>query len=176
MKQIFGRAWLILGHESQIPKPGDFFRTEMARQQVIVSRHVDGVVHVLLNRCQHRGSLVCHKQSGNARQFACPYHGWTYATDGELRTIPIVQGYEPGAKEKMKTLGLSHVQRLIPMAPRISSFLMNRPMRQSLRALSKHSGHNGIKRRGDDARVGTDAPTHLTVGVLGLYVGHCRCL
>lgn len=112
MKQIFGRAWLILGHESQIPKSGDFFRTEMARQPVIVSRHIDGVVHVLLNRCQHRGSLVCHKQSGNTRQFACPYHGWAYATDGELRSIPIVQGYGPDAKEKMKTLGLSHVPRV----------------------------------------------------------------
>lgn len=85
MKQIFGRAWLVLGHESQIPKPGDFFRTEMARQPVIVTRHVDGAVHVLLNRCQHRGSLVCHKQSGNTRQFVFPYHGWAYATDGELR-------------------------------------------------------------------------------------------
>ena len=112
MQHVFGRAWLMLGHESQIPKSGDFFRTEMARQPVIVSRHADGEIYVLLNRCQHRGSLVCHQQSGNARQFVCPYHGWTYATDGELRVIPIAQGYGEGVPEKMKSLGLAQVPRV----------------------------------------------------------------
>ena len=112
MQQVFGRAWLMLGHESQIRENGDFFRTEMARQPVIVTRHADGKIHVLLNRCQHRGSLVCHQQTGNASQFVCPYHGWTYATDGELRFIPIAQGYGEGVPEKMKALGLSHVPRV----------------------------------------------------------------
>lgn len=93
MKRLFGRAWLLLGHESQIRSPGDFFRTEMARQPVIVVRDAEGGVNVLFNRCTHRGSLVCHENSGNARQFVCPYHGWSFATDGALRFVPIPSGY-----------------------------------------------------------------------------------
>ena len=112
MEQLFGRAWLLLGHESQVRKPGDFFRTEMARQPVIVTRDASGKTNVMLNRCQHRGSLVCHQQLGNTRQFVCPYHGWTYAANGELRVIPIAQGYGEGLSEKMKSLGLSHVPRV----------------------------------------------------------------
>ena len=51
MERIFGRAWLFVGHTSQVPKPGDYITTELGRQPVIMARHSDGNVHVLLNRC-----------------------------------------------------------------------------------------------------------------------------
>jgi len=69
MDRIFGRAWLILGHESQILQPGDFFTTRMGRELVIVTRHTDRSVRVLVNRCAHRGARVCEAGTGSTRQF-----------------------------------------------------------------------------------------------------------
>jgi phenylpropionate dioxygenase-like ring-hydroxylating dioxygenase large terminal subunit len=93
MARLFGRAWLLLGHESQIRQPGDFFTTRLAREPVIVTRHTDGSVRVLVNRCAHRGTMVCEAPRGQARQLVCPYHGWTYGTDGSLRAVPGPEGY-----------------------------------------------------------------------------------
>ncbi len=93
MKQLFGKAWLLLGHESQVSKPGDYFCTEMARQPVIVSLHEDGSLNVLFNRCTHRGAKVCHEDKGNAKQFVCPYHGWSFENNGNLRFVPLAQNY-----------------------------------------------------------------------------------
>ncbi len=112
MKRLFGRAWLVLGHESQVSKPGDYFCTEMARQPVIVSRHEDGSINVLFNRCTHRGSLVCHEQSGNAKQFVCPYHGWAYEPNGHLRFVPIAHNYGDDFAARMPSLNLVPVNRV----------------------------------------------------------------
>ena len=112
MERIFGRAWLLLGHDSQIPNPGDYITTRMGREPVIVTRHRDGVVQVLINRCAHRGAMVCHEASGNTRQFACPYHGWVFDTDGALRSVPMPQGYGTDAATKFARLGLTHVARV----------------------------------------------------------------
>ena len=94
MDRIFARAWLILGHESQVRSPGDFFTTRMGREPVIVTRHRDGAVHVLVNRCVHRGARVCEAPAGTASEFVCAYHGWTYGTDGCLVGLPLPGGYE----------------------------------------------------------------------------------
>ena len=94
MDRIFARAWLILGHESQVRSPGDFFTTRMGREPVIVTRHRDGAVHVLVNRCVHRGARVCEAPAGTVPEFVCAYHGWTYGTDGRLVGLPLPGGYE----------------------------------------------------------------------------------
>ncbi len=87
MERIWGRAWIYVGHESQIPEPGDYFTTEVARQPVILIRHRDGSFKVLFNRCAHKGSKVLENPSGNARFIRCGYHGWIYHTDGTCRTV-----------------------------------------------------------------------------------------
>ena len=112
MRQLFGKAWLILGHESQIAKAGDYFCTEMARQPVIVVRHQDQSVQVLFNRCSHRGALVCHEQSGHANQFVCPYHGWTFETNGHLRFVPIAHNYGDDFAARMPQHNLTPVARV----------------------------------------------------------------
>lgn len=111
MQRVFGRAWLILGHESQIPEPGAFFTTDMAREPVIVVRDAGNGVRVLANRCSHRGSLVCHEAHGRARQFVCPYHGWTFDPGGELRFVPIERGYAEAMAGRAE-LGLARVPRV----------------------------------------------------------------
>ena len=92
MERIFGRAWIFVGHESQIPNEGDYITTDIGRQPVILIRHRDGAPHVLLNRCAHRGPKVCMEDKGNARSLTCLYHGWSYDTDGALIDVTMPEG------------------------------------------------------------------------------------
>ena len=64
MERIFGRAWLMVGHESQVKAPGDYFTTRMGRESVIVIRNSEKEIAILINRCAHRGSMVCAETSG----------------------------------------------------------------------------------------------------------------
>ena len=87
LDRIFTRVWLFIGHESEIPNPGDFVTRSMAGAPVIVVRNDDRTTTVLLNSCRHRGVRVCRLDSGsNVRSFVCPYHGWTYDRTGNLLT------------------------------------------------------------------------------------------
>src|SRR5258708_23871247 len=74
LERIFGRAWLVLGHESQVRNAGDYFTTRMGREPVIVARQDDGSVRPLINRCGHPGSMVCAHGRCNAAPILRPYH------------------------------------------------------------------------------------------------------
>lgn len=88
LKKLFTRAWLLIGHESLIPKPGDYFLSRMGEESVILCRDKKSAIHVFLNSCRHRGMKVCRYDQGNTPAFTCPYHRWTYATDGKLQAVP----------------------------------------------------------------------------------------
>ena len=84
-EQIFARAWLFVGHESQVPNPGDFVVSRMGEEEVILVRdRKDKRLHIFLNSCRHKGMKVCRYDDGNALVFTCPFHGWSYDTDGRL--------------------------------------------------------------------------------------------
>ena len=93
MERIFGRAWIYVGHESQIRAPGDFVTARIGRRPMVTVRHRDGEIHVLHNQCAHRGAMVVPRESGRADAFVCCYHGWTYDTDGQLVDVPLRHGY-----------------------------------------------------------------------------------
>jgi len=94
MERLWQSAWTYIGHESQVPNAGDFYTACIARQPLLMIRGAEGTVRVLHNRCAHKGTRIVGANSGNCgRLLRCPYHGWTYALDGSLRTVPVKSGY-----------------------------------------------------------------------------------
>ena len=80
---------------SQVPKVGDFYTTTVGTQPVVMVRHTDQSVRVLYNRCPHKGVQVAPDGCGNTGKFfRCPYHAWTFRTDGKLLSIPLKKGYD----------------------------------------------------------------------------------
>jgi len=96
LEKLFTRAWLFVGHESLIPNPGDFYTSRMGEESVILCRDSRGAVHVFLNSCRHRGMKVCRYEQGNTSLFVCPYHSWSYTTDGKLQGVPLYRSLYEG--------------------------------------------------------------------------------
>jgi phenylpropionate dioxygenase-like ring-hydroxylating dioxygenase large terminal subunit len=86
IERIHLRHWLCVGHESRIPKKGDWFRFDVAGESIVVVRGRDDEIRGLVNVCRHRGSRVCYEEAGNSRMLVCPYHAWTYDLEGRLRS------------------------------------------------------------------------------------------
>ncbi len=93
MEAVFGRCWLYVGHESEIPRPGDFKARDVGNRPLIFWHGHDGVRRVLYNSCRHRGALVCRVPEGNSRGMSCFYHAWTYNSTGALNGVPGEEGY-----------------------------------------------------------------------------------
>ncbi|MEA2642051.1 MAG: hypothetical protein QOF51_3445 [Chloroflexota bacterium] len=92
LEQIFARTWLFVGHESQIPNPGDYVLGRMGEETVIVVRDNNQKVHIFLNRCRHRGNRVCRYDEGNTGIFTCTFHGWSYNLEGHIAALPYHAG------------------------------------------------------------------------------------
>lgn len=87
-EKIFSRQWLLVGHQSQIGKPGDFFVIDVAGESVIITRDRDQTIRAFYNVCRHRGTRLCEEPSGHLPAIQCPYHAWTYGLDGRLIGAP----------------------------------------------------------------------------------------
>ena len=94
-EHFFANTWNYVGHGSQIPKPGDYLTVDIAGRPLIVVRQPDGGVKVLMNRCAHKGSRLVSQACGHTGKFfRCPYHAWTFRTDGSLLNTPVKEGYD----------------------------------------------------------------------------------
>lgn len=98
MDIIFRRSWVYVGHVSEIPNRGDYIRRTMGLEPVILTRTADDI-HVMANRCTHRGNLICQLERGNRRAFPCQYHGWVFGQNGDLLDIPFPEGADVDRSE-----------------------------------------------------------------------------
>ncbi len=92
-KRIFrGPTWSFLALECEVPNPGDYKTTYVGDAPVVVARAQDGSINAVVNRCAHKGALVCYKRRGNVREFICVYHNWTYDLAGNLTGVAFRKG------------------------------------------------------------------------------------
>jgi phenylpropionate dioxygenase-like ring-hydroxylating dioxygenase large terminal subunit len=112
LQRIFGVAWIYVGHESQVNKPGDYLRAFIGRKPVVVVRDAEGNIRVIHNQCAHRGSMVVANDKGNAGEFQCCYHGWTYHLDGRLKAVPLQHGYPRDFDPKSPKTAMQQVPRV----------------------------------------------------------------
>lgn len=114
MEHLFANTWVYVGHDSQIPNAGDYYGTEIGLQPVLMVRHTDKTVRVLHNRCPHKGVRITTESCGNAGKFfRCPYHAWSFRTDGSLLAIPLKKGYEnTGLEQSQAVQGLTPVRHV----------------------------------------------------------------
>lgn len=93
MQYLYGNTWVYIGHETELPNANDFIRRRIGRRPVIFVRKDDGSTDVLINRCPHRGALICRSESGNTKRFTCGYHAWSFENDGNCVAIPLRHAY-----------------------------------------------------------------------------------
>jgi phenylpropionate dioxygenase-like ring-hydroxylating dioxygenase large terminal subunit len=109
LQKVWYRTWVYVGHTSEIPNPNDYAVKALGPQTVIMTRDRDGEIHLLLNRCAHRGNALEMEACGNRSTFTCPYHGWSFSNTGQLRGFPFASGYKQADRDE---LGLGKVARV----------------------------------------------------------------
>jgi choline monooxygenase len=92
-EKIFGRTWQVVGHRGQVENPGDYFRTEIIGEPLLIVRGADGVLRGFYNVCRRRVGPPA-EGCGSRKLFRCGYHGWTYDLDGSLISATEVEGVE----------------------------------------------------------------------------------
>lgn len=134
VERIFARTWYLLGHESELPHPGDYVTRWYVNDPVLLTRAKDGTLRAYLNSCMHRGTMLCTADSGNRNSFTCPYHGWTYSLDGEL--VGIVAG------EKVYGTEMDREQWSLRSLPRLETHhgLIFASLDPDIRPLSEYLG------------------------------------
>jgi phenylpropionate dioxygenase-like ring-hydroxylating dioxygenase large terminal subunit len=93
MRRVIRPAWQIVCHDSDIAAPGDWRTLDYLGESVVVIRGGDGRIRAFANVCRHRGSRLVDGAEGCARRLTCPYHGWTYGSDGRLIGLPNKADY-----------------------------------------------------------------------------------
>jgi p-cumate 2,3-dioxygenase alpha subunit len=108
---IFSKCWLYVGHGTELKKKGDYVARRVGGRDLIFLRDRAGEVQSYFNTCTHRGAKICRERGGNARTFACPYHGWVFNTEGKLVSKNTQTGYAEDMNDDGH-LDLLKVQRL----------------------------------------------------------------
>jgi phenylpropionate dioxygenase-like ring-hydroxylating dioxygenase large terminal subunit len=106
LDHLFAKNWVFLGHDTEIPKSGDYMMRYIGEDAVIVTRDRDAQINVLLNVCTHRGMAVCRAEGGKGTQFKCPYHGWTFSNTGKFMGSPVAKEQMHGDVLPKEKLGL----------------------------------------------------------------------
>jgi len=161
MERVYARAWVFVGHESQVPEPHDFVMASVGREPVLMTRDGEGKLHVVFNRCAHRGVEICSVKKGNAPLLRCPYHGWTYRSSGELAGMPQRKSYPEDIDLKDPQWSLRRVPevstyrgfvfaRLVTGGPDLDTYLNG--IRYSLDDLADRAPAGTVSLRGGASR------------------------
>ena len=89
-----GPTWQYLCLEQELAEPGDFVSTTLGEVAVIAVRDAAGSINAFVNRCVHRGNLLCMERQGKTKKFTCMYHGWTYDLEGRLTGVTFERGVQ----------------------------------------------------------------------------------
>lgn len=112
LQKIFGKCWIFVGHESQVPCPGDFIVTSIGSDSVILARDTQHNLNVFLNSCTHRGNRLCFAERGHTRSFVCNYHGWSFDLRGELRGMPEHERYQEIPEFNISSLNIKKLSKV----------------------------------------------------------------
>ncbi len=94
MAKIFsGPAWIFLGLEQEVLRPGEFLTTYMGEVPVLIARDDDNTLRIFENVCTHRGAMVERHAHGCTRTFRCLYHNWSFGLNGALTGVPKPDSY-----------------------------------------------------------------------------------
>ncbi|SDL97935.1 Rieske 2Fe-2S domain-containing protein [Bacillus sp. OK048] len=88
-EKVFAKTWHFLAHESEVSNPGDYVTRWIVNDPILVTRTKSGEVKAFLNSCPHRGTQLCISDSGNQKTFTCPYHGWSFNSEGSLVGVTL---------------------------------------------------------------------------------------
>jgi choline monooxygenase len=91
-ERVFAHAWQVAGRVDQVRERGQFFTAELGEEPIVAARGEDGVLRAFFNVCRHHAAAVVTEAQGSAKQFRCPYHGWTYGNDGALKGMVEFEG------------------------------------------------------------------------------------
>lgn len=106
-KRVILPSWQFACHISEVAAPGDYTTLELLHDSILVMRGQDGVLRAFKNVCRHRGATLLHGRGRCQGPIVCPYHGWTYRQDGELRSILAPRSFPEADRSK---LGLEPVE------------------------------------------------------------------
>jgi phenylpropionate dioxygenase-like ring-hydroxylating dioxygenase large terminal subunit len=115
-ERLFARAWLFAAHESELRSPGEFVAVTLAGRPALIVRQADGGLRGFRNRCPHRGAILVNRRRGHIRQFQCPYHGWSFRTDGGFAGMPAAADYEGTA------MGCAGAHRDLTPVPAVAAY------------------------------------------------------
>ncbi|WP_096203203.1 aromatic ring-hydroxylating oxygenase subunit alpha [Bacillus sp. FJAT-45350] len=133
-EKIFSKDWQLVGHTSQVEKPGDFITCDVAGQPIIITRGTDDVLRAFYNICPHRGTKVERNAKGNKKILQCTYHGWTFNLDGKVNKAPNFKQSDLGEYDCLATIKLETHKSMVfvnldkdapPFAEEYQMFLEN---------------------------------------------------
>jgi choline monooxygenase len=92
LQNVFSRSWQAVGRTAQVEKPGQYVTATVAGEPIVAVRGSDGILRAFYNVCRHHAMTVMNEPCGHGQHMRCPYHGWTYNLEGELRGMTEFEG------------------------------------------------------------------------------------
>jgi len=100
-RTVFSKSWQLAARVDQVEKPGQYVTSTVADEPLVIVRGDDGILRGFFNVCRHHAAAVMTDPYGEADHLRCPYHGWTYSLEGDLKAAPDLGGVHNFDRESM---------------------------------------------------------------------------